>query len=84
MSKNPLNQIQLDEDIQRLRADAQRYRWLRDRKQLDLRTDGWTSWTREDGTTFRGSHRLSADDTGYSSAETLDELIDFAMGIDKK
>jgi hypothetical protein len=59
-------------------ADAARYRWLKGRRTLFLQTDGAT-WTRPDKSKFVASHMLSADQTNYGSAKTLDELIDRAM-----
>ncbi len=58
-------------------ADAQRYRWLKSCRALELRSDG-TTWTREDGTRFVSSHFLAAGNTQHAPAETLDAAIDAA------
>jgi hypothetical protein len=62
-----------------LREDAERYRWLRSRRSLDLRTDG-THWTASDGTRFVSTHYLAADGTQHAPAPSLDASIDAAMG----
>lgn len=61
-----------------LEADAARYRWLKARKGLDLRT-GASWWQRQDGSTFWSTHSLAADGTAYAAAESLDATIDAAM-----
>ena len=58
--------------------DAARYRWLKEQKQLSLRSCG-ERWTREDGSKFVSSHRLAAGDTLFGPQETLDAAIDAAM-----
>ena len=68
----------LREEIEKLRDDAMRYRWLRKQKALSLVSDG-AVWKRENGENFRASHALSANDTRYGVYETLDETIDEAM-----
>ena len=60
-----------------LREDAERYRWLRSRRSLDLRTDG-THWTASDGTRFVSTHYLAADGTQHAPAPSLDASIDAA------
>ena len=68
---------ELDEKTKR---DAARYRWLRSRKGLELRSClGHNKWTREDGTTYYQSHQLSEGGTGHASCQTLDETIDAAI-----
>lgn len=60
-------------------ADAKRYRWLKSRNGLTLRSEKQpNTWTRMDGTKFSASRSLSADGTQYAPAATLDELIDAA------
>ena len=60
-------------------VDAQRYRWLRSRKSLNLTTLG-TTWTRtKDGSKFIGTHLLCAEGVHYGTEESLDKLIDFAI-----
>ena len=61
-----------------IEKDAARYRWLKSRKGLDLRTDG-SEWTRVDGIKFRATHSLAEGDTRYSPEDNLDALIDKAM-----
>lgn len=58
--------------------DAARYRWLKEQKQLSLRSCGGR-WAREDGSKFVSSHRLAAGDTLFGPQETLDAAIDAAM-----
>lgn len=62
---------------ERLRDDAMRYRWLREQNRLQLVSQSIV-WTRADGSKFRPSHCLSANDTRYGVYETLDETIDQA------
>lgn len=57
--------------------DAERYRWLRSRRSLDLRTDG-THWTASDGTRFVSTHYLAADGTQHAPVPSLDASIDAA------
>jgi hypothetical protein len=65
-------------ECESLRRDAERYRWLRNRVGLDLRsTNG--KWTRPDGTVFEASHYLAEGGTQHSAAESLDATIDAAM-----
>ena len=60
--------------------DAARYRWLRSRVGLSLRSCcPGNRWTREDGTPFNRSHYLDEAGTGHAAYETLDETIDAAM-----
>lgn len=58
--------------------DAERYRWIKSAKGLELHTVAPSIWTREDGSTFIPTHRLAAFDTGYAAYPTLDETIDAA------
>ena len=64
--------------IERLEADAARYRWLKSQHSLTLRGPEPTTWTAPDGTEFR-SYYLAGNDTSYAPAPTLDEQIDAAM-----
>lgn len=65
-------------DNELLRDDAMRYRWLREQNRLQLVSQSIV-WTHADGSKFRPSHCLSANDTRYGVYETLDETIDKAM-----
>lgn len=65
-------------EVEKLRDDAMRYRWLRKQKALRL-VSNEVIWKRENGENFRASHVLSANDTRYGVYETLDETIDEAM-----
>lgn len=65
-------------ECERLRKDAMRYRWLKERKSIDLRSD-CSVWTREDGKRFIASHFLAAGNTQFAAFESLDETIDAAM-----
>jgi hypothetical protein len=67
----------LVERIEQLEKDAERYRWLRGARCLDLRSDG-SVWKHDD-VAFVASHRLSAGGTQYGTYGTLAELIDTAM-----
>ena len=67
----------MGDDIDQLRADAERFRWLAAQRRLHLYTDGGT-WTRDDGTTFRAWGVLAANRVGYPPAETLAEMVDAA------
>lgn len=85
LSKPPLSagdiiseRNQLKAENESLRADAERYRWLRDAKGLSLRSDG-SKWTRSNGEQFIASHHLCAFDTSYAAFESLDEVIDAAI-----
>jgi hypothetical protein len=61
--------------------DALRYRWLKEQKNLSLRSEG-SQWTRQDGTKFISTHILCAGDTQFGPAESLDENIDAARSMD--
>lgn len=58
--------------------DAERYRWLRSRVGLTLRSDRG-EWTRRDGAKFVASHYLTEGGTQHAPAPSLDETIDAAM-----
>ncbi len=64
-------------EVERLRREAERFRWLAAQKSLHLYTDGGT-WTRDNGTTFRAWGVLVANRVGYPPAETLAEMVDIA------
>lgn len=72
-----LENTRLKAEVERLRDDAMRYRWLREQNRLQLVSQSIV-WTRADGSKFRPSHLLSANDTRYGVYETLDETIDQA------
>lgn len=66
--------------LEKTKKDAARYRWLKSRVGLSLRSCHPNNrWTREDGTTFNRSHYLDEGGTGHAAYETLDETIDAAM-----
>jgi hypothetical protein len=60
-----------------LRADAERYRWLRSRTGLTLRSD-YGTWTRPDGSKFTSTHYLAEGHTQHAPADSLDAAIDAA------
>ena len=63
-------------------ADANRYRWLKSRVQLQLSSEReYCEWTRQDGSKFYASHYLAEGGTQHAPAESLDETIDKAMKI---
>lgn len=59
-------------------ADAARYRWIKSRTGLTLRTDG-SIWQRPDGSTFIATHYIAADGTQHAPADSLNATIDEAM-----
>lgn len=61
-------------------ADAARYKWLRNCRELNLRTDG-SQWLTPDGRKFVCSHRLECNGTRHAPQETLEETIDAAMKL---
>ena len=65
-------------EIERLKADAARYQWLKQAKGLTLESERGAPWTREDGSTFSPSHRLCAGGTQFGPEESLDAAIDAA------
>lgn len=69
----------LHEENEALRKDAERYRWLKSVKHLELNTTNG-EWIREDDSRFISSHRLCAFGTAFAPYPTLDETIDAAMG----
>jgi len=66
-------------EVERLRKDAERYRWIKSAKGLTLESERGGPWTRENGGTFTPSHRLCAGGTQFAPYETLDDAIDAAM-----
>lgn len=67
-----------------LERDAARYRWIKDQRNLDLRTNSTqgTPWTNtETGEHFYPSHYLAVNGTGFNGIEHLDDLIDQAMEL---
>lgn len=70
----------LQSEVATLRADAERYRWLKSRKGLTLRTEKQPNgWKRIDGTEFNATHSLAEGGTQHAPADSLDALIDAAM-----
>lgn len=69
----------VEAEVERLRKDAERYRWLKSAKGLTLESERGSAWTREDGTKFTPSHRLCAGGTQFGPHEHLDDSIDAAM-----
>jgi len=66
--------------VQAYREDAERYRWLKSRKGLDLRTEhDHCVWTRIDGSKFCATHYLAEGGTQHAPADSLDATIDAAM-----
>jgi len=60
--------------------DAARYRWLKSRKGLVLKSEPQPNiWKRSDGTEFRVTHLLIAEGVQYAAAKSLDDMIDAAM-----
>lgn len=72
-------ELDLVEQIKLLQKDANRYRWLKSRKNLTLRTEKPTTWIREDGTEFNASYSLAESGTQHAPTESLDLMIDLAM-----
>lgn len=72
-------ELDLVEQIKLLQKDANRYRWLKSRKNLTLRTEEPTTWIREDGSKFNSTHYLAEGGTQHAPAESLDLMIDLAM-----
>lgn len=71
-------------DAENTLADANRYRWIKDQKNLILQTDSQLGdpWTNvETGYQYRPSHRLAVNGTGFSGIEHLDDMIDQAMEL---
>ena len=67
-------------EIAALRADAERYRWLRSRVGLELRSLSQPCrWKREDGTWFDATHYLAEGGMQHATAEGLDATIQAAM-----
>lgn len=65
-----------------LKKDAARYRWLKSRKGLCLRSE-WQFWKKVNGPTiFSSTHYLADGGTVYGPAPTLDDIIDGAMKLD--
>ena len=63
-----------------LEKDAARYRWLKSRHGLTLRSETQPNvWKRMDGTEFSVTHSLAEGGTQHAPAESLDALIDSAM-----
>ena len=70
----------LQSEVATLRADAERYRWLKSRQGLTLRTEKQPNvWKRIDGTEFNATHSLAEGGTQHAPADSLDALIDAAM-----
>ena len=68
-------------DINALRTDAARYRWIKSRRGLTLKTDG-SKWTRPDGSRFVATHFLAEGGKQHAPADSLDAVIDAAMDAD--
>jgi hypothetical protein len=68
------------EELQSLRKDAERYRWLKSRQGLTLRSEKQPNvWKRIDGTEFISTHSLAEGGTQHAPADSLDALVDTAM-----
>ena len=57
--------------------DAERYRWIKSRRGLTLKTDG-AKWTRPDGSRFVATHYLAEGGKQHAPADSLDAVIDAA------
>lgn len=69
-------------EIERLRADAARYAWLKSRKGLYLRSEPQPNvWKRLDGSKFSATHSLAEGNTRHAPADSLDATIDAAMRV---
>ena len=63
-----------------LEKDAARYRWLKSRQGLTLRSEKQPNvWKRIDGIEFSATHSLAEGSTQHAPADSLDALIDAAM-----
>lgn len=70
----------LQAELDALRKDAERYRWLKSRHGLTLRSERQPNvWKRPDGTEFNATHSLAEGGTMHAPAEGLDAVIDAAM-----
>jgi hypothetical protein len=70
----------LEDELEGLERDAMRYRWLKSRQGLTLRSEKQPNvWKRLDGTEFSATHSLAEGGTQHAPAESLDALIDAAM-----
>lgn len=57
-----------------------RYRWLKNRQGLTLRSEKQPNvWKRMDGTEFSATHSLAEGGTQHATDDSLDALIDAAM-----
>lgn len=64
-----------------MERDAERYRWLKSRDGLTLRSEPANSvWKRSDGTLFEATHQLVEGGMQHAPADSLDTMIDKAMG----
>jgi hypothetical protein len=70
----------LADRTEEMEQDAARYRWLKSRRSLILRSEP-VRWERLDGTTFYSTHHMADHDTQYAPAESLDAMIDGAMRV---
>jgi len=68
----------LQAECEALRADAERYRWIKSAKGLRLESET-SEWFRTDGTRFISTHCFVANGTQHASHETLDQTIDAAL-----
>jgi len=69
--------VPLDLEMER---DAARYRWLKSRNGLMLRSEPANSvWKRGDGTPFTATHQLVEGGMQHTPADGLDAMIDAAM-----
>ena len=80
---DPTGKLMQDELVERARQawkDAERYRWLKGRQGLTLRSEKQPNlWKRIDGTEFSATHSLAEGGTQHAPADSLDALIDAAM-----
>ena len=74
------NERRLIDEMAALRKDAERYRWLKSRQGLTLRSEKQPNlWRRIDGTEFSATHSLAEGGTQHAPADSLDATIDAAM-----
>ena len=79
----PLSYLKAVQAIKMLEADAERYQFLKSCKNLTLSSQKPTKWFREDGSDFTSTYYLACNDTSFPGFQTLDDLVDFAMNLEK-
>lgn len=70
----------LTAEVKATKQDALRYRWLKSREDMTLRTErAPVLWSPRSGTAFHGTYSLSEGGTWHTPAASMDALIDAAM-----